>query len=111
MWESKYMQKHIEWLWILGLFGFLAAADAQTPSLPAPTTQFDGTHAFVSATKVNETFRDYHNRERPCRNMGNATSLVIVSGRAHYTTATGYLVEGTVGQQGELTMRYPRSRG
>jgi len=89
------------------IFGLLAAAYAQTPSPSAGNTRFDGTYAFVSATKVNETFRDYNNEERPCRNMGDATSLVIVSGRAQYTAATGYLVEETVGQQGELTMRYP----
>jgi hypothetical protein len=33
----------------------LAAADAQTPSPPA-VTQFDGTYAFVSSTRVNETY-------------------------------------------------------
>jgi hypothetical protein len=49
------MQKRIGWFWIIGFFGLLAAADAQTPSPPAVTTQFDGTYAFVSATKLNET--------------------------------------------------------
>jgi hypothetical protein len=50
------MRKEIIWLWTIGFFGLLAAADAQTASPPAANTQFDGTYAFVSATTVNETF-------------------------------------------------------
>ena len=105
--NGKHMQKHVGWLWLVGFFGLLAAAGAQTSSSPSVSTEYDGAYAFVSATKVNETSRDFHNRERPCGNMGNATSLVIVNGQARYTTAKGHLVEGTVGRQGELAMRYP----
>jgi len=50
------MQKHVGWLWIIGFFGLTAAATARAPSPPAATTQFDGTYAFVSATRVNETY-------------------------------------------------------
>jgi hypothetical protein len=39
-----------------GIFRLVVAADAQTPSPPAANTQFDGTYAFVSSTRVNETY-------------------------------------------------------
>jgi hypothetical protein len=48
------MQKHFVWLWLVGFFGLVVAADAQTPSSSAANTQFDGTYAFVSSTRVNE---------------------------------------------------------
>jgi hypothetical protein len=48
------MQKHFVWLWVVGFL--VVATDAQTPSLPAANTQFDGTYAFVSSTRVNETY-------------------------------------------------------
>jgi hypothetical protein len=54
--EGKHMRKHIGWLWIVGFFSLVAAANAQTASPPAPITQFDGTYAWVSATKLHETF-------------------------------------------------------
>ena len=73
------MQTHIGWLWIVGFFGLLAAANAQTALRPAANTQFDGTYAFVSSTKVNETSRDFKNRELE--------------------------FEGTVASSGELAMR------
>jgi hypothetical protein len=50
------MQKQVGWLWIAGPFGFLGAAHAQSVSPPAANTQFDGTYAFISATKLNEPF-------------------------------------------------------
>ncbi|MGC1886327.1 MAG: hypothetical protein WA709_09550, partial [Stellaceae bacterium] len=40
----------------------------------------------------------------PCPNR-RAGPLHILNGQAHYTTATGYRVRGTVGPQGELAMR------
>jgi hypothetical protein len=50
------MKKHSVWLWVVGFFGWLAAADGQTAPPTAVVTQFDGTYAFVSATKMNETY-------------------------------------------------------
>jgi hypothetical protein len=47
----KHMRKDIIWLWTMGSFGLLAAANAQ-PASPPANTQFDGVYAFVSATKV-----------------------------------------------------------
>jgi len=103
---SKYMQKHIGWLWIVGFFGLLAAADAQTSSLPATSTQFDGVYAFVSSAKANETWRDFHNREHPCGDYREGGSLIISNGQARYSRPRRDF-EGTVGPQGELTMRAP----
>jgi hypothetical protein len=48
------MRRASTWLWAVGFFGLLAAANAQTPSLPAATTHFDGTYALVSSTKMTE---------------------------------------------------------
>jgi hypothetical protein len=93
-------------LWIAGFFGLVAAANAQTPSPPTATTQYDGTYAFVSATKVNETWRDYHNREYPCGYPAKGGLVItIANGHARHTGARGREFEGTVGPQGELFMR------
>ena len=54
--NSRHMQKNIGWLWIVGFFGLVPAANAQTAAPSAANTQFDGNYAFVSATKVNETY-------------------------------------------------------
>jgi hypothetical protein len=56
---------------------------------------------------IDESQRDVHiinghSAQYPNRKPG---PLHIVGGRVDYTTATGYRLEGTVGSQGELTMR------
>lgn len=96
------MRRAVWLLWIIGLYGSIAAADAQTD------TQFDGTYAFVSATKVNETYRTADNRPRQCPEIRKVGPLVIVNGQARYSTSRSdqILNEGTVGLQGELAMRY-----
>jgi hypothetical protein len=100
---SKYMQKHIGWLWTIGFFALLGAANAQTASPSVASTQYDGTYAFVSSANVNETWRDFSNRERSCGyHLGGP--LIILNGQARYT-APRRDFEGTVGPQGELTMR------
>lgn len=97
------MQKHIGWLWVIGFFSLLATADAQTPSPSTAGTQFDGRYAFVSSTKVNETYRDYDNREHQCGNP-RAGPLIVVNAEARFKSG-GRVFEGTVGQRGELAMR------
>jgi hypothetical protein len=80
----------------------VVAADAQTPSPSTASAQFDGTYAFVSATKVNET------RTRgpevptivPCRDR-KAGSLIVSNGQARLG-----VFDGTVGPHGELEMRH-----
>jgi hypothetical protein len=100
------MQNDIRLLSIVGFFGCVAAANAQTQSPPAVNTQFDGTYAFVSATKVNETWRDYHNREYPCGDYPKGGLLTIVNGYARYTVWGRGYYEGTVSSRGELTIRF-----
>lgn len=105
------MQTQIGWLWIVGFFGLLAAADAQTASPPVASTQFDGTYAFVSRTKVNKTYAVLgSNRIGQCGGRGSARGdhrrpLTIANGRAQYITANGIQYDGTVSSQGELAMR------
>ena len=98
------MQKEIGWLWAVGFFGSLAAANAQTPPPSAAGTPFDGTYRLVSAAKVNATYTTRKGQTGPCPNR-RAGPLHIANGKARYTTATGYRVSGTVGPQGELAMR------
>lgn len=97
------MRRRIGLLWIVGFFGLLAAADAQTPS-PTVGAPFDGTYRFVSSARVNKTYmtRKGQTGQCPDRRPG---PLTIVQGQAQYTSATGYQLEGTVGSQGELAMR------
>jgi hypothetical protein len=96
------MRRQIGLLWIVGFFGLLAAANAQTPSTPGAPV--NGTYRFVSSAKVNETYtaRGGQMAQCPARKAG---PLRIAKGQAHYTTATGYRLQGPVGAQGELTMR------
>jgi hypothetical protein len=105
------MQKHIGWLGIVGFFGLVAAANAQTPPAPTPVTKYDGTYTIVSSTKVNETYITRQNRMGQCpdRIVG---PLSVVSGQAHFVniTAGPYRFaspnfEGKVGSNGELEMR------
>jgi len=49
VWEVN-MAKNIGWLGIVGSFGLVAAAEAQTPALSTTTTAFDGTYTLVSST-------------------------------------------------------------
>lgn len=99
-----------------GVVGLLAAAHAQTTS-PSASTQFDGRYAFVSATKLTETYTTTRtNRVGQCGDY-TGRPLTIVKGEARYPgrgrlTAAGF--EGTVGPQGQLAMRLaptPATRG
>jgi hypothetical protein len=100
------MQKYIIWSWILGIFGFSAAAIAQTPPASTAGTRFDGTYRFVSSTKLNENYMTGTTRIGQCsdRRVG---PLTIVNGQAryNYNRQLDWKVEGTVGSQGELAMR------
>jgi hypothetical protein len=98
------MLNQVGLLSIVGFFGLLAAAAAQTPSAPTAGMAFDGTYRFVSSAKVNPMYTSYNGQMGICptRKPG---PLHIVGSRVHYTTATGYRVGGTVGTQGELALR------
>jgi hypothetical protein len=62
------------------------------------------TYRFVSSARVNKTYvtKGGHMGQCPERRAG---PLTIFGGQAHYTTATGRKLKGTVGSQGELAMR------
>jgi hypothetical protein len=98
------MRRHIGLLSIVGFVGLLAAANAQTPAPSTGGTAFDGTYRFVSSANVDATYVTRNGRTGPCPNR-RAGPLHVTNGRAHYTTATGYRLRGTVGPQGELAMR------
>lgn len=98
------MHKGIGWLCVVGFFGFLTAANAQAPAPATVGTPFDGRYRLVSATRVNATYTTRKGQTGQCPER-RAGSLIIVNGRARYTSATGYRVRGTVGPQGELAMR------
>lgn len=97
------MQRRVGWLWIVGFFALAAAANAQTPPAPAGT-QFDGTYAFVSSTKANETYRTRGGQMGQCSDRITGP-LTVAQGQAQYTSVTGYHLKGTVGSQGELALR------
>src|SRR5260370_30488090 len=98
------MQKDIGWLWGVGVFGLLAAADAQTPPPSAAGTQFDGTYRLVSSALVNTTYTTRKGQTGPCPNRRTGP-LHILNGLAHYTTPPGSRVRGTAGPQAQLAMR------
>jgi hypothetical protein len=97
------MRRQIALLGIVGFFGLLGAAVAQTPYSTGEAS-LDGTYRFVSSARVNNTYvtRGGHMGQCPNRRAG---PLTIFGGQAHYTTATGRKLRGRVGPQGELAMR------
>ena len=94
------MPRLVGLLSIVGFFGLMAVANAQTA--PAPTA-FDGTYRPVSWTKANAMYTDKTGRTAPCPNR-RPGSLHIANGEVRYTTASGYKLRGTVGPQGQLEM-------
>jgi hypothetical protein len=97
------MQRRIGLLWIVGFFGLVAAAEAQTPPSTA-AAPFDGTYRLVSSAKVNDMYTTKKGLMAQCPDR-RPGPLRIVHGRARYTSATGYRVRGAVGPQGELALR------
>ena len=92
------MPRPIGLLSIVGFFGLLAVANAQTA--PAPTA-FDGTYRPVSWTKANAMYTDKTGRTAPCPDR-RPGPLHIANGEVRYTTGSGYKLRGTVGPQGQL---------
>jgi len=98
------MRGQIGLLSIVGFFGLLATADAQTLSAGTAGPAFDGTYQAVSSAKVNSMYIEQKGNMIPCPDRMPGP-LTIVHGQARYTDASGDEVDGTVGPQGELTMR------
>jgi hypothetical protein len=94
-------------LWVFGILGYSAAAMAQTPPASTADTKFDGTYAFLSSTKLDETYTTRSGRMGQCADR-IAGPITIVNGQARYS-GSGRLrsreFEGMVGSQGELAMR------
>lgn len=97
------MRRQIGLLWMVGLFGLVSAANAQTPS-PTAGAPFDGKYRFVSSARVNQMYTTKKGLMAQCPDRIPGP-LTIRQGRARYTSATGYRLRGTVGPQGELAMR------
>lgn len=103
------MQNGIGWLSLAACFGLAVAADAQTPLSQTAGSQFDGTYAFVSSTKLTEMYTVPNGRMRPCPDF-TAGPLTIERGQARFSAIFASSpvhmdFEGTVGSQGELGMR------
>jgi hypothetical protein len=102
------MQMGTGCLWTVGFFGLLAAADAQTPPSSTTVAAFDGTYEFVSSTKLAETYiatGTSRMAQCPERIPG---PLTIVKGQPRFSISIPGKpaeFEGTLGPQGELTMR------
>jgi hypothetical protein len=97
------MRRQIGLLSIVGFFGFLAAANAQTTSASTAGTAFDGTYHFVSSAKVNPMYTAMNGRMAPCPDR-TPGPLNIQNGQARYTAESGHELQGTVGPNGELEM-------
>ena len=99
------MHRRIGLLSGIGFFGLVVAADAQTQlSSTAGDTRFDGAYAFVSSTKLNETYLTGPGGHMgQCQDLQTVTPLVITNGQARRDGNLRF--EGTVGSQGELAMR------
>jgi hypothetical protein len=114
------MRKGIWALCLVALAGCTAAeAPPPTPiAAPAPPPAaaaipgggLDGTYAFVSSTKLNATYRTRGGLMGTC---GDRTTgpLTIGQGQAQYTTETGVRLSGSVGPQGELSLRALQTPG
>jgi hypothetical protein len=98
------MRRQIGLLSIVGFFGLLATADAQTLSASTAGAPFDGTYRLVSSAKVNEMYTSPNGSMLPCPDR-TPGPLTIAQGQARYTTQTGNELQGPVGPKGELEMR------
>ena len=74
------MRGRIGLLFSVGFVGLLAAANAQTSSSASASTQFDGTYAFVSSAKVNETWMSWDSRMGRCQDLQTVRPLIIAKG-------------------------------
>ena len=102
------MRQSIGWLWMIGFFGLVAAAVAQTAPSSISGAAFDGTYVFVSSTKLAETYiATGTSRMAQCPDR-IAGPLIVVNGQPRFSISIPGKpaeFEGTVGSQGELTMR------
>src|SRR5215471_2013941 len=86
--EEKLMRRRIGSLSIVGFFGLVATAAAQTPPSTAGAS-FDGTYRFVSSARVNPNYTTRNGQMGQCPDR-RAGPLHVAKGRMRYTTTTGY---------------------
>src|SRR5271169_2225013 len=98
------MRRQIGLLSIVGFFGLVAAAGAQSLSALPAGTAFDGSYRFVSSTKVNAMYTSPNGSMLLCPDRIPGP-LTIAQSQARYTTDSGHQLEGTVGPRGGLEMR------
>ena len=98
------MRNQIGLLSIVGFFGFLAAANAQTQSASTAGAAFDGTYSLISSAKVNPTYVTRGGKMGHCSDR-TPGPLTIAQGHARYTTDSGRQLEGAVGPHGQFEMR------
>jgi hypothetical protein len=86
------------------------AAAAPAPMPATGGSPLDGTYAYVASTKLNATYRTRGGLMGTC---GDRTTgpLTISGGQAQYTTETGVRLSGTVGPQGQLSLRALQTPG
>ena len=82
------MRRQIGLLSIVGFFGLLGTADAQTLSALTAGPAFDGTYRAVSSAKVNQMYIEEKGSMIPCPDRVPGP-LTIVQGQARYTDASG----------------------
>jgi hypothetical protein len=98
------MRMRIGLLSIVGFFGLIAAANAQTGSASTAGTAFDGTYNFMSSAKVNPMYTALNGKMAPCPDR-KPGQLTIQNGHARYAAESGHELLGTIGPNGELDMR------
>lgn len=98
------MRSQIGLLSIVGVFGLLAAAAAQTPSPPPAGASFDGTYQLVSSTKANQTYTTRGGQMGHCPDR-TPGPLTIEHGRLQFNSESGHPFAGMVNSQGEFAIR------
>jgi hypothetical protein len=97
------MRNQIGLLAIVGVFGLLAAAKAETASTTGGP--FDGTYQFVSGATLTKTFIIKGGGMGHCPEHTQPGPLTIINGHAQYTSGSGRQLAGSVNSQGHLDLR------
>src|SRR5205085_5909304 len=96
--EGRLMRRQMGLLSVVGFFGLLASANAQTLSASTAGPSFDGTYQAVSSAKINQMYIAQKGNMGVCPDRVPGP-LTIVQGQARYTDASGDEVDGTVGHR------------
>ena len=83
---------------------FAALLAVPTIVLAQAPSSFDGSYRLVSSAKATQSYTAKGGQTAPCPDR-NAGPLTVQGGRAQYTSESGRTLMGTVGPQGQLSMR------